>query len=111
LKPFPTAVSIEYKFHKSCVRSISVSPCGQFLASGDEDHNLVVWHILTSRIMRKYKLTNKVVDCVEWNPNKGICMISAANEELVYLIQPQLYNTHINTSTATLISETKANYI
>lgn len=56
LKPFPTAVSIEYKFHNSCVRSISVSPCGQYLASGDEESNLVIWHILTSRIMRKYKL-------------------------------------------------------
>jgi hypothetical protein len=60
--------------------------------------------------MRKYKLANKVVDQVEWNPSKGICMISAANEELVYLIQPQLYNTVINESTEKLISETKANY-
>ncbi len=53
--------------------------------------------------MRKYKLANKVVDQVEWNPSKGICMISAANEELVYLIQPQLYNTVINESTGKLI--------
>lgn len=52
LKPFPTTLSIEYKFHKTCVRSISISPCGLYLASGDEDGNLVVWHVATSRILR-----------------------------------------------------------
>ena len=45
LKPFPTQLSIEYKFHKTCVRSISVSPCGNYLASGDEEGNVVIWHI------------------------------------------------------------------
>jgi lipopolysaccharide/colanic/teichoic acid biosynthesis glycosyltransferase len=54
--PFPTTLSIEYKFHTTCVRSISVSPCGTYLASGDEDSNLVIWHVQTSRILRKYKL-------------------------------------------------------
>jgi ribosome biogenesis protein ERB1 len=28
LKPFPTKLSIEYKFHEKCVRSIDISPCG-----------------------------------------------------------------------------------
>jgi ribosome biogenesis protein ERB1 len=45
LKPFPSTLSIEYKFHTSCVRSISVSPCGTYLASGDEDGNLVIWDV------------------------------------------------------------------
>jgi ribosome biogenesis protein ERB1 len=52
LKPFPNSLSIEYKFHTSCVRAISVSPCGMYLASGDEKGNLVIWHIPTSRMMR-----------------------------------------------------------
>ena len=88
LKPFPTHLSVEYKFHTSCVKSISISPCGMYLASGDEDGNLVIWHIQTSRIMRKYKLDNKNVDCVEWCPSKDRCILSATNEEFVYLIQP-----------------------
>jgi ribosome biogenesis protein ERB1 len=70
LKPFPTRESISYSFHKTNVRSISVSQCGKFLASGDEDHNLIVWEVGTGRILRKYKLENKVVDCVAWSPSK-----------------------------------------
>jgi ribosome biogenesis protein ERB1 len=86
LKPFPTSVSIEFKFHTTCVRSITISPCGTFLASGDEDGNLIVWHVPTTRILRKYKLENKVIDCVEWNPIKERCILSASNEELVYIL-------------------------
>lgn len=51
-----------------------------------------------------------MIDCVEWNPNRAICLISCVNEELVYLIQPQLYNEHANTATDRLIAETKVNY-
>ena len=92
LKPFPTQLSMTYNFHKTCVRTISVSPCGNYLASGDEDGNVVVWHVQTSRILRKYKFENKVVDSVEWNPNKERCLLAVANEEHVYVIQPQLYS-------------------
>jgi ribosome biogenesis protein ERB1 len=96
LKPFPTSVSIEYKFHTTCVRSISVSACGSYLASGDEDGNVVIWDVQTTRILRKYKLENKIIDCVEWNPSKDKCLLSVTNEELVYIIQPALYSREIN---------------
>jgi ribosome biogenesis protein ERB1 len=69
LKPFPTKESVEYKFHKTCVRSISITSCGKYLASGDEDHNLIIWDVLTARILRKYKLANAITDCVEWCPS------------------------------------------
>lgn len=92
LKPFPIKVSIDFKFHTTCVRSISISPDGRFLASGDEDHNLVVWDIRSSRILRKYKLEHKVIDCVEWSPSKVNCVLSAANEENVYIFCPGLYS-------------------
>lgn len=92
LKPFPTKVSIDYAFHKTCVRSISISHCGRYLASGDEDSNLVIWEVQTSRILRKYKLENAVVDCVEWCPSKTHSLVSACNEEFVYVFAPGLYN-------------------
>ena len=92
LKPFPMRESIEYEFHTTCVRSISVSACGRYLASGDEDHNLIIWDVRTGRILRKYKLENKVVDCVEFSPSKTHCLVSASNEEFVYIIQPSLYS-------------------
>ena len=86
LKPFPTKVSVEFKYHKTCVRSISVSPCGKYLASGDEDHNVVVWDIKSTRILRKYKLKNSVIDCLEWCPSKQNCLLAVTNEDLVYMI-------------------------
>ena len=64
LRPFPIDTSITYKFHTTCVRCIAVSPCGKFLASGDEDHNLVIWDVQTTRILRKYKLEHKIIDCI-----------------------------------------------
>jgi ribosome biogenesis protein ERB1 len=90
LKPFPSSLSIDYNFHTTCVRSISVSPCGEYLASGDEDGNLVIWHVKTTRILRKYKLENKVIDCVEWNPIKERGVVALCNEELVYVINTGL---------------------
>jgi len=110
LKPFPTRLSIEYKFHKTPIRSMSVSPCGSYLASGDEDGNLVIWHAATGRIMRKYKLENKVVDSVEWNPNKQIGLLAVCNEEFVILIQPQLYSNLINEKTEDMVKSCEELY-
>ena len=62
LKPFPTKISIEYKGHSSQVRSLSVSPCGKYLATGDRVGNLFIWDILTSRIVKRY--TFPTIDCV-----------------------------------------------
>lgn len=87
LKPFPTNVSIDFKFHKTCVRSISVSQCGRYLASGDEENNVVVWDINSTRILRKYKLENSVTDCVEWCTSNNNSLLAAVNEEFVYVIQ------------------------
>lgn len=73
------------------MRSISVSPCGYYLASGDEDGQVLIWEIETTRVIKKYKMKNKVVDCVEWCPNKAFCFLAVANEEHVTLINPMLY--------------------
>lgn len=96
LKPFPTTISIEYKFHKSCVRSISVSHCGRYLASGDEDHNVVVWDIKSSRVLRKYKFPNAVIDCLEWCPSESKSLLAVVNEEFVYVIQTELNSKKLN---------------
>jgi len=110
LKPFPTVVSIEYNFHKGCVRSISISPCGTYLASGDEDHNVVIWQVKTARIVRKYKVENAVVDCIEWCPSKKACLLSVTNEEFVYVFQPKLYSKALSEETSAKMDETMRAY-
>ena len=52
LKPFPVQVSIEFNFHTTTVRTIAVSPNGLFLASGDEDYNLVIWNTRSGKMVR-----------------------------------------------------------
>jgi ribosome biogenesis protein ERB1 len=81
LKPFPTQVSFDFTFHKSPVRTIAISPNGLFLASGDEQHNLIIWCTRTTKILRKYELNNKVIDCIEWCPNVDYGMLAVTNEE------------------------------
>lgn len=111
LKPFPVKESVEYAFHTTCVRSISISPCGKFLASGDEDHNLVVWEIGSARILKKYKLENKVVDCVAWSPSTTHCILAATSEELVYLFCPGLYSRQATNLTKIAFSQWEAQYV
>jgi ribosome biogenesis protein ERB1 len=104
LKPFPSALSIEYVFHKKGVRSLAVSPNGLYLASGDEDHNLVIWHTRTSKMMRHYTFPNKVVDCIQWNPDPTLCLLIVANEENVVIILPDLYSKKVNEATRALLN-------
>ena len=96
LKPFPNTVSIDYNFHTSCVRSISISPNGLYLASGDEDSNVVIWNVRSSKIIRTYKLDHKVIDCLEWCPVDNLCMLAVCNEDHVVVLQPELYTQDAN---------------
>ena len=53
LKPFPTRANIHYRGHESRVRSIAVNGTGQYLASGDEKGNLIVWDVRTTRKLQQ----------------------------------------------------------
>lgn len=90
------------------MRSISVSPCGDYLASGDEEGNVIVWQVATTRILRRYKLENKVIDCLEWAPVRGV--LAVCNEDLIYVFQPALAPRSINAATASLIDEAEKTY-
>jgi ribosome biogenesis protein ERB1 len=101
-KPFPTKISIDYIGHKACIRSISVSPCGRFLASGDDIGKLIIWDVETSRQLRTYDFEN-VVDDVEWNPNPEMCLLGVANEYNVLIINPRVYGKKISDQTDLLL--------
>ena len=111
LKPFPTQVSIDFKFHETCVRTISISPNGLYLASGDESGNVVIWNTRTSKIMRKYSLPHKVIDNVAWCPSTESCLLLAANEDNVHVFAPGLYAQDINESTRNVLRQAKKEYV
>jgi ribosome biogenesis protein ERB1 len=110
LKPFPTCVSLDFNFHTTCVRSISISTCGRYLASGDEDHNVVVWDTRSTKILLKFKTENKVIDCVEWSNSKTHCILAVANEEFVYLFHCKLLSRKQSAETTEFMNEMERAY-
>ncbi|XP_076373402.1 ribosome biogenesis protein bop1 isoform X2 [Tachypleus tridentatus] len=89
LQPFPTVESIVYLGHSGFVRSITVEPVGQFLASGSDDMTVRFWEVLTGRCMKTIHFNGKVRN-VAWCPNTSICLIAVVVEENVYIINPGL---------------------
>jgi ribosome biogenesis protein ERB1 len=112
LKPFPSKIAVEYKGHNdSKVRTMSVSPCGKYLASGDEQGNVFLWDVQTGRVKHKYKFEG-IIDCVRFNPNKSVLVLAIVNLNHVYIIVPQkLYTKHERNETETLMKGFKSNFI
>jgi ribosome biogenesis protein ERB1 len=112
LKPFPSKISIEYKGHnESKIRSISVSPCGKYLASGDEAGNLILWDVQTGRIRQRYTFEG-IIDCVRFNPNKNVLVLAVVTLKRVYILIPQkLYSKNDKKKTEELIREFKRGYV
>lgn len=120
LRPFPIKHSIIYAGHKGRVRTVSVDPTGQFLATGGDDGTVRVWEILTGRELwrlnvvkadthddsdeeedeeeessdeEKDRSQDDHVDIVQWNPNAENGILAAAAGDNVYLMVPPLFDT------------------
>lgn len=112
LKPFPTKVSVEYKGHgEAKVRSLSISPCGKYLASGDDAGFVFLWDVQTGRVKHKYKFEG-IIDCVRFNPNKSVLVLAVVNLNRLYILAPQKLNTREERrETENLIKEFKNTYV
>jgi hypothetical protein len=60
--------------------------------------------------LRKYKLGNKVIDCIEWCPIKERCALAVTNEDFVYIINPVLYSKTANSATTEIIEQAEKLY-
>eukprot|EP00118_Oscarella_pearsei_P010544 m.65331 g.65331 ORF g.65331 m.65331 type:complete len:704 (+) comp35316_c0_seq10:6005-8116(+) len=103
LLPFPTSQSIVYEGHESLVRSISVSPAGQWLVSGGDDCTVRFWEVDTGRCVKTIKIDFKVYD-VAWCPNSSVLLVAVACESETILINPGIGNSDLCSSTDVLIS-------
>ncbi|EFA76735.1 WD40 repeat-containing protein [Heterostelium album PN500] len=95
LRPFPSYEELQYKGHTSRVRSISVSPSGQWLASGSDDGTIKIWEVSTTRCVQTYNVEHTVF-CVQWNPNKNLNILAASYDTKIIIITPKLYGEEPN---------------
>ncbi|XP_070604567.1 ribosome biogenesis protein BOP1 [Erythrolamprus reginae] len=89
LKPFPTAQALVYRGHTSLVRCISLSPTGQWLASGSDDGTVKFWEVCTARCLKTLPVPG-AVKSLAWNPNPTLCLVAVAVEQAVLLVNAGL---------------------
>ncbi|XP_032897647.1 ribosome biogenesis protein BOP1 [Amblyraja radiata] len=89
LQPFPTTQALVYTGHTNLVRCISVSPSGQWLASGSDDHTVRFWEVSTARCVKTIEVEG-AVKSIAWNPNPAHCLVALTVEQSVIIINPSL---------------------
>ncbi|XP_073338365.1 ribosome biogenesis protein bop1 isoform X2 [Pagrus major] len=103
LQPFPTTQSLVYRGHSALVRSISVSPSGQWLASGSDDGSVRFWEVCSSRCMKTVQVGG-AVKSVAWNPNPSVCLLAVALDCLVLILSPSLADRQVVSSSERLLA-------
>ena len=75
--------------HEGRVRSLAISPCGEYLASGGDDGSVRVWALQTGRQCFSVKLSSdEAVNVVRWRPSKDAFILAAAAGEDIFLMIP-----------------------
>ncbi|TEA37909.1 hypothetical protein DBR06_SOUSAS1410158, partial [Sousa chinensis] len=129
LQPFPTCQALVYRGHGDLVRCLSVSPGGQWLASGgpragqpchggwaggrvlrahplcsgSDDGSVRLWEVASARCVRTVPVGG-VVKSVAWNPRPTVCLVAVAVEDAVLLLNPALGDRLVVGSTDQLLS-------
>ncbi|CAG9570163.1 conserved hypothetical protein [Leishmania major strain Friedlin] len=99
LRPYPEKLSFHYKGHTATVRSVSVSPNGQYLATGCDDHLVRVFEVQTGRLMKRYDM-GAPVQQVEFCPSTSLNILAVAVEySLVFIVPTFAAHTLVNDHT------------
>ena len=89
LRPFPTTSCVQYRHPGDTrVRGISVSPGGEWVASGSEDGIVRVWDLGNGREVWRWNLRAGAVHFVEWSPNIDECLLVALVAGKVVVLSP-----------------------
>jgi ribosome biogenesis protein ERB1 len=105
LQPFPQVASLTYNGHKNMVRTLSVEPKGQFLASGSDDGTVKIWEIQTGYCHKTFVFGKTVITSVAWCPNTSLSLLAVAFENKVVLVNIGLGDKLIVEQTDELLSE------
>eukprot|EP00520_Triparma_pacifica_P006415 CAMPEP_0118663698 /NCGR_PEP_ID=MMETSP0785-20121206/17579_1 /TAXON_ID=91992 /ORGANISM="Bolidomonas pacifica, Strain CCMP 1866" /LENGTH=835 /DNA_ID=CAMNT_0006557477 /DNA_START=50 /DNA_END=2554 /DNA_ORIENTATION=- len=113
LKPYPTVRCMKYVTPlledgtAPKMRAISVSPDGQWLATGAEDGFVRLWEVGTGRLLRSWDLREEgegVVNCVVFNPNPNHHVLLASSGTKCYVISTGVGNADDSELTSALLS-------
>lgn len=86
LKPFPNSLCLQYLGHTKAVRSISVSPDGQYLVSGSDDGTVMLWEVDCCLCRHVWDFKGVAVTAVAWNPNPAHHVVAATVGKSVVFI-------------------------
>ena len=89
LRPFPTSCLLSFTGHTARVRCLSVSPSGQWLASGAEDGSVRLWEVSTARCFRVWQLAaagQAVVEQVAFCPDARLPLLAVCLSRFVLLL-------------------------
>ncbi|XP_006822853.1 ribosome biogenesis protein bop1-B-like [Saccoglossus kowalevskii] len=89
LQPFPTVQAIVYKGHSNLIRSISVDPSGQWLASGSDDSTVKLWEVISGRCLKTIPVSG-AVHCVAWCPNVLLSLLAIVVDDNVHILNTGL---------------------
>ncbi|XP_070575629.1 ribosome biogenesis protein bop1-like [Ptychodera flava] len=107
LQPFPTTQALVYKGHENLVRTISVDPSGQWLASGSDDNMVKLWEVVSGRCLQTIPV-NGPVQCVAWCPNASLTLLAVAVENSVHIHNTCLGDKVLITATDNVINSYEA---
>ena len=91
LRPFPMRESERYVGHKGRIRSLAISPSGEYLATGGDDGTVRLWTISPARQVWSVDLEDdEPVNAVRWRPSKDASVLAIAAGDNIYLCSPSL---------------------
>jgi len=85
LQPFPQYLATTFEGHTGLVRSISISPDGEYLISGSHDGTCRFWETETGRELQQWKFDGKV-EAVQYNPNIELPCFAALVKGEIHII-------------------------
>lgn len=89
LRPFPTHLAMKLRGHDGMIRTISVHPDGQWLASGSDDGSLRIWDTTNGRCLRVFQLHElEAIKCVSWCPTTNLTLLAVVVGNVTMLINP-----------------------
>ena len=89
LRPFPTRTACIFRGHQGRVRTLSVDPSNQWLATGGDDGTVRVWELITSHLLFTARLgSSEAVNVVRWRPVKDTFILAVAHGETLYMLVP-----------------------